>query len=60
MQQITAAMNCLDDPTKAWSLRQYDVVTWAGFRAELELEFGDDVSTADIVLNMHRRKKKAD
>ena len=59
MQQITAAMNCLDGPAKAWSLRQYDVATWAEFREDLELEFGDDVSTADVVSDMHRRKKKA-
>ena len=51
-------MNCLDGPAKAWSLRQYDVATWAEFRKELELDFGDDVSTADVVLNMHRRQKK--
>ena len=25
----------------------------------MELEFGNDVLTADVVLNMHRRKKKA-
>ena len=60
MQQITAAMNCLDGPAKAWFLRQYDVATWAEFREELELEFGDDVSTAVVVLNMHQRKKRAD
>ena len=58
MQQILAAMNCLDGPAKAWSLRQYDVATWAEFREEMVFELGDDVPTADVVLNMHRRKKK--
>ena len=35
-----------------------DLTTWEEFREEMELEFGEDVSTADVVLNMHRRKRK--
>ena len=58
MDTIFAAKQCLDGAAKTWTLGQYLLRTWDEFRAELEDEFGSIASTANIMLEMQKRRRR--
>ena len=57
VQTMLAAKQCLDESAKVWALRQ-DTQTWQKFREELEEEYGDAASAADVMFEMQKRRRK--
>ena len=58
-QMIVAAIQCLEGPAKTWSKGLQAARMWAHFPEDIEEEFGDAVSTADIIISLQKTKKRA-